>query len=46
MKCETDEEGGRGGGRALCVYGERSQQHRLTGNVVFFACWAVPLVLV
>lgn len=36
----------RGGGRrALCVYGERSQQHRLTGNGVFFACWVVPLVL-
>lgn len=38
--------GGREGGRALCVYGEHSQQHRLTGNVVFFACWAVPLVQV
>lgn len=34
------------GGRALCVFGECSQQHRLTGNGVFFACWAIPLVLV
>lgn len=34
------------GGRALCVYGEHSQQLGLTGNVVFFAFWAVPLLLV
>lgn len=33
---------GLGGG--LRVYGEHSQQHRLTGNVVFFAWRAVPLV--